>query len=416
MAKTVCRSSQGGPSRTWAMIAVLALLLATTGMAAVGTGQQNLLVNPGAEEGQAGWQVPEGQDSWASENESDQEPHDGARYFWPGRIPEATLFQNVDVSAWAGGIDAGGMNLVLTGFMAGIDQGDTATLAVAALDGNGVELPNGYGAKHHRGDNNESNVWTEYRIEMTIPSGTRTLQVRLIATREKGMANDAYFDDLRLAVGGDGGAGGGGGGGDGEALLLVDSKQVYLNETFDVYVRLRNVSDIASANFELFYDPTYLQVIPFSDRFPAEKGTLLTSSAMYDCNLDQPGHIRFGFASSDQISTFGLPGGPVARVKLKAIGKAPLGYTLLTMRPSGAHSGDGTKLQVQTENGRITVADDDSQDSFPRNILDAKHALMISVGREAPGPPDEVYDEAGDGDGQVTAEDARLILIKVLAL
>ncbi len=67
-------------SRTWRMITVFGLLLAMTGMAAVGTGQQNLLVNPGGEEGQTGWQVPDGQDSWASLNASVQDPHEGSGY------------------------------------------------------------------------------------------------------------------------------------------------------------------------------------------------------------------------------------------------------------------------------------------------------------------------------------------------
>ncbi|MDD5530177.1 MAG: T9SS type A sorting domain-containing protein [bacterium] len=154
----------------------------------------NVLVNPDAETGDIqGWADVD--NAWSAAAEIT--PHGGSYFFWPAKldISYTFMYQDVDVSMYASGIDSGNTYFHLSGWLANWDQypHDQATLAIEALDAGNQQLL--YSSRSHR-----SPVWTYYQTNGQIPAGSRTLRVNLIATRYVGYDNDAYFDDLCLDV------------------------------------------------------------------------------------------------------------------------------------------------------------------------------------------------------------------------
>lgn len=154
----------------------------------------NLLINPDAETGLLdGWTDLD--ELWSADTAVT--PHGGKYFFWPSRgdVPNTSIYQDVDVSAFIQDINDGKAYFHLSGWLANYDQypHDRSTLAIECLDSNGRQLS--YLSRSHR-----SPTWTFYQIENQIPMGTSTLRVYLIATRFVGSDNDGYFDDLSLEI------------------------------------------------------------------------------------------------------------------------------------------------------------------------------------------------------------------------
>jgi hypothetical protein len=179
------------------MIAIAAGAGFTMALGTAAVVPQNLLVNPGAEtKNTTGWTDPDG--AWIGIYDySYPKPHSGVSFFWPGArgTPQTTLYQDVDVSSQAAGIDSGLAYLHLSGWLDVWDYSpyDQATLGIQALNSSAQQLL--YVSRTHR-----SPAWTRYAMDAPIPSGTRTLRVALTSTRFSGDDNDGYFDDLSLTV------------------------------------------------------------------------------------------------------------------------------------------------------------------------------------------------------------------------
>lgn len=193
---------------------------------------ENLLTNPGAEQGLEGWTERGG---FVAVGERDhQTPRTGAGLFTgferEGRLPYARASQTVDLSAQAALADAGRLELLVEGFMATGYQVFTSSEAVAnqprpyddaevqlvALDAAGAPLGTISSGRF------DTLGWHPWAAALPAPPGTRAAQVVLHAHYKAsgGLSDDAVFDDLYLGaraleaphvrLGGDLVAGGGG--------------------------------------------------------------------------------------------------------------------------------------------------------------------------------------------------------------
>lgn len=174
------------------MFMIFALGLTFNGVMKAETG--NLLINPDGETGNTnGWTDVDKE--WIVSAEVT--PHGGAYFIWPNgnHLANTTLYQDVNVTAYASAIDGGSQYFHLSGWLCNYDQypHDRATLSIEARAANGTVLA--YYQREQR-----SPIWTKYSINELIPAGTRSLRVNLIATRFVGTDNDAYFDDLSLMI------------------------------------------------------------------------------------------------------------------------------------------------------------------------------------------------------------------------
>jgi hypothetical protein len=160
---------------------------------------ENLLVNPGAEQGTLGWIVTEGYMESLEEYICDGiEPHSGDYYFIVGALCNSVTYseayQEVDVSEYTDCIDQNLAYVNYGGYLSDWGGSDHPEMAIAFIDANGnqiIELePFG-----------TYNVfWTLLSEEYQIPVGTRSIQTILMGTRYAGDDNDSYFDDLFLKV------------------------------------------------------------------------------------------------------------------------------------------------------------------------------------------------------------------------
>jgi 3',5'-cyclic AMP phosphodiesterase CpdA len=164
------------------------------------TGSSNLLVNPGAEGGVAGWQVREGFLESLSAGECNGiSPHTGDRYFAVGGLCQeagyAEAFQEVDLSARAAQIDAGELRVDFGGWFADWAGADLPEMELVFRDLAGAELARSQPL------GSQVAAWTPLQAQDAIPPGTRSIEVVLMGTRSTGQDNDSYLDELFLRVG-----------------------------------------------------------------------------------------------------------------------------------------------------------------------------------------------------------------------
>jgi hypothetical protein len=167
---------------------------------------ENLLVNGGGElpdllpfstRGIPGWtrvsgdwtQVPAGRDGFP-------ESFEGESYFYPGQVAGGELRQDVDVSAFAGAIEAGSLELEVRGWVLSFNQTPTDSAREYRGAGNVLDaFDSGEIAQFHD--------WREVVDRRVAPPGTEWVRVRLLAQRYNGTHDDSYFDGFTLrAVGG----------------------------------------------------------------------------------------------------------------------------------------------------------------------------------------------------------------------
>ncbi|MFC6634185.1 metallophosphoesterase family protein [Microbulbifer taiwanensis] len=176
----------------------LTLLLPDDGGSAPQIPSDNLLANPGAEQGTDHWQVLSGYlESLASGECNGVSPHSGSRYFAVGALCDeaavAEAMQNVDVSAYAAAIDAG-LRVEYAGYMRNWNGNDVPEIFVVFIDAGGQVLDSTSAI---------SNVGTSFALRsntVDIPAGTRSLEFHLRGTRNRGTDNDSYLDDLSLRL------------------------------------------------------------------------------------------------------------------------------------------------------------------------------------------------------------------------
>lgn len=155
----------------------------------------NLLVNPGAELpiSGSGWVALTG--DW-SQRTSSPNPQQGSAYFFPGESALAELYQDINVSAFAAAIDAGAQPFVLSGWLSGLDNQDTAQILVEFRDATNQVL-----SFFDSGARTNALQWESVGHAQTAPAGTRRIRVRLVSVRNGGLENNGYYDALSLEAG-----------------------------------------------------------------------------------------------------------------------------------------------------------------------------------------------------------------------
>jgi hypothetical protein len=157
----------------------------------------NLIVNPGNDvplvDGEIpGWTEVTGSE-WTQRSASPA-PQDGSAYFFAGAVSTGELAQELDVSAFATSIDAGDQAFAFRGFTRGFDgQTDESRIVVEYRDAQGGVL-----VFFDTGPQTETAFWVEHNDVRVAPAGTRSIRVRLMATRVAGGNNAGYFDSLSL--------------------------------------------------------------------------------------------------------------------------------------------------------------------------------------------------------------------------
>ncbi|MBL7077296.1 MAG: hypothetical protein ISS31_07480 [Kiritimatiellae bacterium] len=125
-------------------------------------------------------------------------PQSGSHYFFAGAGANHELAQTVDVSAYASDIDSGVQFFDFSGYVSGWSApGDTSQIILEFEDASGVVLDSwDSGAIYNAYD--EIPTWLQLTHSQFAPTGTRQVQVRLIAARNAGSNNDGYFDSIQL--------------------------------------------------------------------------------------------------------------------------------------------------------------------------------------------------------------------------
>ena len=198
---------------------VLALALAGPALADVPAG--NLLQNPGGDAAagaiDSGTQVPipgwtvTGQFTTVAYGTPEFPTTDdsakwsgGANLFAGGPDGDSnSASQIVDVSSAAADIDKGGVPMTLSALLGGFaSQADNATVVATARDAAGANLAGVALAPVTPDDRQQLTTLIARSATATVPPGTRSIVVQIIATRLEGQYNDGYIDNVSLTLGG----------------------------------------------------------------------------------------------------------------------------------------------------------------------------------------------------------------------
>ena len=159
----------------------------------------NLLDNPGGEDGTNNWIVTEGYMESLEEYVCDGiEPYNGDYYFIVGALCNtatyAEAYQEVDISDFQDCISQGLAYANYGGYLSDWGGNDYPEMAIAFIDEYGNEID--------RTDNigTYNAYWTQFSIEHQIPIETSSIQMILMGTKYAGDDNDSYFDDLLLRI------------------------------------------------------------------------------------------------------------------------------------------------------------------------------------------------------------------------
>jgi hypothetical protein len=153
-----------------------------------------LIANGGCEEPLVdgkipGWQEAKG--SWKQEGETVKE---GKYSFDPPAAAEGELRQDFSVAEFARSIDAGEIQLLLTGFVRSHDANWDASRVVMELRNERLQVLHSFDS----GEIRSVGVWQPLGGLVSAPPGTRSVRIRLISTRRGGKSNDAWHDALSL--------------------------------------------------------------------------------------------------------------------------------------------------------------------------------------------------------------------------
>ncbi len=201
-----------GPMRKLAVISVLvALLTPARGVSAL-SWTVNLLTNPGAEAGIMEDWIPEppvvvSMSQW--EDSGWVYPYSGDWFFNMGSVSVApsgvvagrTLYQDVDVGAYASSIDAGLLLVhaaawLQTEDLATVADADYAQLTLRFLD----EFGSPIGSLSTGLVQSPNLTWAEQTLDGTSPAGTRVIRFELLGEKHESYFINAYFDDASLQV------------------------------------------------------------------------------------------------------------------------------------------------------------------------------------------------------------------------
>lgn len=163
----------------------------------------NLIYNPGndlaLDNGEiAGWEEIVGT-NWTTRSSSPS-PEDGSAYFFAGAGATAELSQTINVSAYGGTIDLGIQQFDFSGYISSYRTGgDTSRFIVEYQDASGTVLDS-YDSGAIYAPYNVGDAWDLLTDSRLAASGTRQIEIHLIADRFAGTNNDGYFDSLELTT------------------------------------------------------------------------------------------------------------------------------------------------------------------------------------------------------------------------
>ncbi|HAF12398.1 MAG TPA: hypothetical protein DCK99_01610, partial [Blastocatellia bacterium] len=163
----------------------------------------NLVENPGNEQAStngavAGWIAVEG--AWTQGSESSgngsPEPQRGNFYFFANGAQQAELRQDIDLSAYAGTIAAGTQQFEFRAYLRSAAEAapDVARIIIEYRD----TTNNNVIASLDSGAISSTSSWHLTEDTRTAPPGTGWISVRMLATRNSGTTNDAFFDSISL--------------------------------------------------------------------------------------------------------------------------------------------------------------------------------------------------------------------------
>ena len=154
----------------------------------------NLIINPGAEQNlsSGGWQLVQG--TWTTRG-SNPTPQSGAAYFYPLNSETGQLSQIIDLREDSTAIAQGLVTYIFTGYVRSFDQDPSDEAQIL------LEYRNAADSTVGRFDSGLVTSLTEWQLltDTTLaPPGTTTAIINLIARRNNGSNNDAFFDNLSL--------------------------------------------------------------------------------------------------------------------------------------------------------------------------------------------------------------------------
>ena len=160
---------------------------------------ENLLINPGGEEGIFGWSLTEGfMESLEAYVCDGIEPHSGDYYFIVGAlcntVSYSEAYQEVVLSDYSECIEQGLAYINYGGYLSDWGGDDHPEMKITFMDTEGNQISE----SETIGTYNP--FWTLFSIQELIPQGTHSIQMILMGTRHAGDDNDSYFDDLFLRL------------------------------------------------------------------------------------------------------------------------------------------------------------------------------------------------------------------------
>jgi hypothetical protein len=132
----------------------------------------------------------------------------GASFFAGGPDSAASsATQTVDVAGAAAQIDGGGVSATLSALLGGYaTQADSATVTAAFLTASSGTLGTLVIGPVTPDDRQSATMLLSRSATAAVPAGTRSISVRVDATRSEGAFNDGYIDNVSLTLGTGGGA------------------------------------------------------------------------------------------------------------------------------------------------------------------------------------------------------------------
>ncbi|MEZ6056388.1 MAG: cohesin domain-containing protein [Planctomycetaceae bacterium] len=189
--------------------------------------------------------------------------------------------------------------------------------------------------------------------------------------------------------------------------VRAGSARVLSGGTVEIPVTMTGGRDVASMNVTIAYHD---EVVTPTAR-PAQ-GSLFDalSVVLFESNNDRPATLRFGHATTENLSGSGL----FATLKFRAIGQ-PGTRSALRVQVPAVHDSSGRPIEVRSIDGEIVIESDTpppTRGGDPTGlptVEDARSALQMSVRLI---PEDLALDV--DRDGVVTSNDAHILLVRAV--
>lgn len=152
----------------------------------------NLLLNPGAESGNANWAMY-GRFTAVGPGHDGYYAHWGNNFWYGGDDNSySDANQSVSVSDYASAIDDEAVYAILGGWFNSYGDGDQSELLMRFYNSGGTLLGERWSGRYSH------NNWTEHSVEQLVPKNTRRITVWMISYRNHGSDNDGYLDDVYL--------------------------------------------------------------------------------------------------------------------------------------------------------------------------------------------------------------------------